>query len=201
MLLIKQIYWFSLLILGFYVPTGNPHDGSLMPLELEKKIASNEELKLNPNQGIVYYKDEPFTGTGIATYPNGLVSEKITYLKGKRDGVLLRWFDNGLLSFEANYERNRLNGMVKSWWSNGKLRSEANFQHGLVHGVQKQWYSGGQLFKVLHIVEGKEEGLQQAWRVNGKLFVNYEAKDGRIYGLKRASLCYELEGENIVIDE
>ncbi|WP_339714994.1 toxin-antitoxin system YwqK family antitoxin [Cyclobacterium amurskyense] len=201
MLLIKQIYWFSLLVFGFNTPNGTSDDGVLTPAELEKRTVSDENLILNPNQGIVFYKDEPFTGTGIATYPNGLVSEKITYLNGKRDGVLQRWFENGLLSFEANYERNSLNGMVKSWWSNGKLRSEANFQHGLVHGVQKQWYSSGQLFKVLHIVEGKEEGLQQAWRENGKLFVNYEAKDGRIYGLKRASLCYELEGENIVIDE
>ncbi|EPR69634.1 toxin-antitoxin system YwqK family antitoxin [Cyclobacterium qasimii] len=200
MLLIKQILWFSLLVLGFIAPAGIPDGAALKPVALEK-IVSDEELVLNSNQGLVYYKEKPFTGKGIASYSKGVVSEEITYLNGKRDGLLQRWFENGLLSFEANYERNKLNGMVKSWWSNGNLRSEANFQNGLVHGVQKQWYSSGQLFKVLHIVEGKEEGLQQAWRENGKLFVNYEAKDGRIYGLKRASLCYELVGENVVLDE
>tara|TARA_R110001592_G_scaffold350484_1_gene646650 strand:+ start:12298 stop:12903 length:606 start_codon:yes stop_codon:yes gene_type:complete len=201
MLFVKQIFWFSLLNLGFYTPVGMSGDNTLKPVKLVNKAVSVEELVLNPNRGMVYYMEKPFTGAGIATYPNGVVSEVITYLNGKRDGVLQRWFENGLLSFEANYEANKLNGVVKSWWSNGKQRSMANFHRGVVHGVQKQWYISGQLFKVLHIVEGKEEGLQQAWRENGKLFVNYEAKDGRIYGLKRASLCYELVDENIAIDE
>ena len=48
---------------------------------------------------------------------------------------------------------------------------------------------------------GQEEGLQRAWRQNGKLYVNYEAKHGRIFGLKRASLCYELNDENIVTND
>ena len=44
---------------------------------------------------------------------------------------------------------------------------------------------------------GREEGIQQAYRKNGALYANYEAKKGRIFGLKKASLCFELEGQKI----
>ncbi|MEM6326480.1 MAG: toxin-antitoxin system YwqK family antitoxin, partial [Bacteroidota bacterium] len=62
---------------------------------------------------------------------------------------------------------------------------------------QRQWYRSGALFKELHLVEGREDGLQRAWRENGDLYSNYEARDSRIYGLRRATLCYELDDEQI----
>lgn len=200
MLFIKHYHWLSWLFLGVFAVFFGSKDTDKSTVEIVGRVAK-ERLELNPNEGVVYYKGKPFSGLGVATYSNGQIAEEITYLVGKRNGVLKRWFENGELSFEAFYENNRLDGKVRSWWINGHLRSASNYSKGVVHGSQKQWYASGQPFKELNIVNGKEEGLQRAWRENGDLFVNYEAKNGRIFGLNRANLCYELEGENIVTDE
>lgn len=162
---------------------------------------SSERLVLNPNEGIVYFDNLPFTGTSIATYTNGNPSETIEYVNGKRDGYRKKWFEDGNLSYEAQYVSNKLDGTARSWWSNGALRSESFISEGKLNGTQKQWYSSGQLFKELNIVNGKEQGLQRALRENGKIYINYEAKNGRIFGLKRSSLCYELNEEKIVFNE
>ena len=164
-----------------------------------KEIVLTEVLKSelinNPNIGLVFYKNEPFTGVSILNYSNGIKAEEIQYLKGKKHGSFKKWYQDGTISFESLYENGLQNGTTKSWWKDGKIRSEANHINGKVNGVQKQWYKEGILFKEINIVNGKEEGLQRAWRRNGKLYNNYEAKNGRIFGLKRAGLCYELEEE------
>ena len=77
------------------------------------------------------------------------------------------------------------------------MRSESAFNEGIAHGTQRQWYKSGVLFKEINLAMGKEEGMQKAWRENGKIYNNYEARNGRIYGLKRASLCYELDNEEV----
>ena len=158
-------------------------------------VVSKSSLTLKPTLGLVYDDNDPFTGTSEQKYTNGVVSETIQYLKGKKNGVRKKWFQDGLLSFEANYVNGKQHGTSKTWWNNGNLRSISNHTNGAVNGIQKQWYTSGEKFKQLTIVNGKEEGLQKAWRKNGKIFNNYEAKNGRIFGLKRSGLCYELESE------
>lgn len=158
-------------------------------------VISKNSLTLKPTLGLVFYQNEPFTGISESTYPNGVISETIQYLNGKRNGERKKWFQDGLLSFEASYINGKQHGSSKTWWSNGNLRSISNHTNGVVNGIQEQWYKSGEKFKQLTIVNGKEEGLQKAWRKNGKIFNNYEAKNGRIFGLKRSGLCYELEGE------
>lgn len=158
-------------------------------------IVSKDSLTLKPTLGLVFYKDQPFTGISEEKYVNGVVVETIQYVKGKKDGERKKWFQTGLLSFEAVYVEGKQHGISKTWWSNGNLRSISNYTYGIVNGVQEQWYKTGEKFKRLSIVNGQEEGLQQAWRKNGKLFNNYEAKNGRFFGLKRSGLCYELQNE------
>ncbi|WP_235982802.1 toxin-antitoxin system YwqK family antitoxin [Kordia aestuariivivens] len=158
-------------------------------------VIAKNSLELKPNLGLMFYQNQPFTGTSESKYPNGVVSETVQYLKGKRNGVRKKWFQDGLLSFESNYIEGKQHGTSKTWWSNGNLRSISNHKNGVVNGIQEQWYKSGEKFKQFTIVNGKEEGLQKAWRKNGKIFNNYEAKNGRIFGLKRSGLCYELESE------
>ena len=161
-------------------------------------IEVNEDLlKLDPQKGLVFYKDKPFTGTSIKYYSNGKKEIAIDYFLGKKQGIYKKWFDDGTLSFESHYAKGKKNGVTKTWWRNGNLRSELYSEHGASNGQQKQWYKSGAKFKVINLANGKEEGLQQSWRENGKIYNNYEAKDGKIFGLKRASLCYELDDEII----
>ncbi|MFT7035705.1 MAG: antitoxin component YwqK of YwqJK toxin-antitoxin module [Cyclobacteriaceae bacterium] len=168
---------------------------------LRSREVSVDSLTLNPMEGIVYAGSIPFTGTSIKHFPNNLISERITYLNGKREGQRQKWFANGGLSYKAIYQSNKLNGMASTWWYNGNLRSTSHFEKGIAHGLQKQWYVSGQVFKEQNLAFGKEKGIQKAWRKNGKIYVNYEAKNGRIFGLKRSNLCYELNDESIVYND
>jgi len=164
----------------------------------EEMTVEASSLRLVAEEGLVYYQGIPFTGTSQAFYDNGHLAESIHYLQGIREGSRKKWFPSGQISFQANYEAGKRNGAVFTWWKTGVLRSKAMYLDGIVHGKQQQWYPSGALFKELNINQGVEEGLQRAWRENGKIYNNYEAKDGRIFGLKRATLCYELEEEEVV---
>ncbi|MEQ8880771.1 MAG: toxin-antitoxin system YwqK family antitoxin [Cyclobacteriaceae bacterium] len=172
-----------------------------LTVSISHSEVSVDSVEMDRNRGMALYQGVPFTGVSVAFYEDGIVAEKITYSDGERNGLRKKWFRTGLLSYQANYQANKLHGEVKTWWSNGHLRSLSNYQSGVADGIQQEWYVNGQLFKEINLVAGQEEGLQRAWRQNGKLYVNYEAKHGRIFGLKRASLCYELNDENIVSND
>lgn len=156
-------------------------------------------LKFNVNGGVYFLNDAPFYGEALKYYPNGVVSERIAIVNGKKSGVNRRYYPNGKLSYEAHYLNGKKNGPSKSWWKDNILRTSSLYKNGKLDGIASQWYSGGAIFKKLNYTEGVENGLQQAWRENGKLYANYVAKNGRIYGLKRSKLCFELNDERIKI--
>lgn len=164
-------------------------------------IVDKTALWLKANQGLVFYKDEPFTGVSVEGYPNRQTAESITYQAGKRHGLREKWFNDGTLSYSSNYQNGKLEGEAKSWWRNGNLRSLYIYQNGIANGLQQEWYISGAKFKFRHLADGKEAGMQQSWRENGKIYNNYEAKNGRIFGLKRANLCFQLEDEAVVYSD
>jgi antitoxin component YwqK of YwqJK toxin-antitoxin module len=161
--------------------------------EVPTLIIAKDSLELNPNEGLVYYQNKPFTGISVANHHNDQKSNQTTFVNGKKNGLKTMWFEDGTKSFESNYVNGKQDGKVFTWWKNEQKRSEANYEKGVPNGEQLQWYKSGVKFKKMNLVNGKEEGIQQSWRENGKLYNNYEAKNGRIFGLKRATLCYELE--------
>lgn len=158
---------------------------------------AKDSLRLVSEKGLVFYKNQPFSGISVQDYPDGNREETIEYLHGKPHGKNYKWFKNGLKSYEATYQNGALDGTVFSWWENGNLRSQSSIANGLLDGVQWQWYKSGKKFKKITLVNGQEEGLQQSWRENGKIYNNYEARNGRTFGLKRTKLCYELDNEKI----
>ena len=148
--------------------------------------------------GRVTLGDARFTGTRVA-HRDGVLIERSAYLDGRRDGLTERWYPDGTLAFRATYAADRRDGTVETWWPDGTRRTEARYVDGVADGIQREWYRSGAPFKELRLENGKEAGLQRAWRENGALYTNYEARDGRIYGLKRATLCYELDDEQLAL--
>jgi len=159
------------------------------------------EVELRPTEGLIYRDDQPFTGRVVSTFANDIIQESIEYVSGRKYGHHKKWFANGELAFDARWQNGLLDGISTSWWSNGNKRSETNQVLGKLHGVQLQWYPSGNIFKQRNMNMGVEEGLQRSWRENGKVYNNYEAKNGRIFGLKRASLCFQLDNEEIQISK
>jgi len=176
-------------------------EDSLSTRKVAELVINKSKLELRPLEGLVYYKDKPFTGTSVEQYSPIQLAVSIQYINGKKEGLYQKWYPDGQLSFESNYINGRQEGLTKTWWKNGVLRSKSTFRNGVADGEQLQWYISGAKFKRMTIVNGKEEGLQQAWRENGKIYNNYEAKNGRIFGLKRANLCYQLADETVQFAE
>ncbi|MGB1217744.1 MAG: toxin-antitoxin system YwqK family antitoxin [Saprospiraceae bacterium] len=177
--------------------------GELKKLESTSDLIVNDSLLvLAQNEGLVYYQNKPFSGNAVNYFPNTeQIASSRTYQNGRTDGLYQKWFGDGTMSFESHYKNGKQNGLTRSWWKDGVPRSESNFTDGIAHGKQIQWYKSGGKFKEQNLVNGREQGIQKAWRENGKIYTNYEARNGRIFGLKRASLCYELEEEDIKTDK
>lgn len=166
------------------------------------KEVNFEELNLLTDKGIFVHNDIPFTGIATDFYPNSdQLKRRITFKKGKKDGLFEQFFADGKNSQTIIYKNGKRHGKSKTWWSNGNIRTISNFENDKGQGLQEQFYQEGMIFKRLHLDKGKEKGLQQAWRSNGDIYVNYEAKNGRNFGLKRANLCFELEEEEVKKDK
>ena len=160
-------------------------------------IIAKEQVKLDPLKGKWFYNDKPFNGFAVTYYKNKIISEKIGFFNGKREGKSFKYFEDGSIKYEANYINNKLHGVKLNYFKNGNIFSESNYVNGKRDGLQKTWYIDGQLAKKKNLSEGKEKGLQQAWLENGTIYVNYEAKNGRIFGMNRANLCYKLKKEQV----
>ncbi len=158
---------------------------------------NSSALTLRANEGLFYYENEPFTGKALTYGINGRILVSESFAKGKRHGLLKKWYPDGTQSFQAQYKEGRLHGSGNSWWPNGQLRSASHYVEGIADGTQTQWYQSGAIFKEINLVQGKEQGLQRAWRENGKIYNNYEAKNGRTFGLRRSKLCFELKEEEV----
>jgi len=196
MILIKNPCWIIIIVL--FACHNKQEDYTMINNISEKKVDATL-LELVPEKGLVFFENQLFTGTSTSFYDNDSLAESIDYLEGVKHGNHNKYFQNGLLSYKSSYKDGKQNGLTKSWWRNGNMRSELYIENGTGEGVQKQFYQSGKLFKKTNLKEGREYGLQQSWRENGKLYNNYEAKHGRIFGLKRASLCFSLENEEVVL--
>ncbi|RMG83630.1 MAG: toxin-antitoxin system YwqK family antitoxin, partial [Bacteroidetes bacterium] len=84
-----------------------------------QRVVRADSLVLNPNEGLVFYLDKPFTGTSVAYFPDGKKSASIDYVAGKKHGIYRKWFEDGTLSFESHYSNGKQHGETKSWWRNG----------------------------------------------------------------------------------
>lgn len=168
-------------------------------LEVPADTIDKSKLHYNRMTSIWTLDGKPFSGYAVNYFPDSTLRQKIGIVDGKKQHETTDYYPDGHIKFSVNYHQGKLHGEKKSWSAGPSpiLLTHLNYHLGKAHGIQKKWYSTGEIFKILHLNLGKEEGLQQAFRKNGDLYANYEARAGRIFGLKRASLCFELDNENI----
>lgn len=197
MRLINYSFLFFLLVFGSCNKQTTKNKFIASAEEITNIIIAKEQVKLNPLKGKWFYNDKPFNGFAVTYHKNKVLSEKIGFFNGKREGNAFKYFNDGAIKYQATYINNKLHGVKLNYFKNGNLFSESNYVNGKRDGLQKIWYVSGQLAKKNNLSEGKEEGLQQAWLENGTLYVNYEAKNGRIFGMNRANLCYKLKNEKV----
>ncbi|MEO1574847.1 MAG: toxin-antitoxin system YwqK family antitoxin [Pseudomonadota bacterium] len=162
-------------------------------------VATPSQVTISPETGLRLWRGRPLTGEVQAFHDNGTLARVEPFVDGRREGRMRIWFPDGALAYSSIHRGGRRHGVTTSWWPNGRMRSQTTYVDDQPHGIAQSWYRGGERFKRLSYAMGQPVGVQQGWRTNGKLFSNFEYRDGRAYGLRNASLCVELEDENIML--
>lgn len=119
-----------------WVKTTSDHNLTL----LKKETFSDAELKvLNGN---------------YAEYGNGKVSVNGTYIKGKKNGLWIKYNAAGSAVESETYSLNQLQGPFTSYWPNGKIMEEGNYTNGKMDGDWKLYTEAGELKSTTSFKDG-----------------------------------------------
>ena len=165
---------------------------SPVPESVAIKIeASNTDLALK--NGVLFYKDNPFTGR-ITEIDNVNGTKNISnYKTGLKEGLEFKYYDSNQLAESRNYHKGKKIGLHEGFYNNGQKKFSYQYESGVYHGSFKQWYASGQLLKDFNYVKGKEVGSQKMWNFDGTMRANYVVKNGERFGLIGLKKCYSVQ--------
>ncbi|OSY89112.1 hypothetical protein WH52_00165 [Tenacibaculum holothuriorum] len=194
---IQQIKYLLLFIV-LLVSCKSKETRSANSVDLIEKSRTDESFTLK--NGVLFYKNEPFSGIVNTFYNTGELKSKSKYILGKRDGFYKGWYTSGSKSFERLYASGVKFGVHVGWYENGQSKFNYHFNgQGDYNGELREWYPNGQLYKVFNYKNGKEEGSQKMWQPNGKIRANFVTKKGERFGLIGLKKCYSVNIKNEVI--
>ena len=154
--------------------------------------ASNTDIDIK--NGILYYKDTPYSGVYIVKFKNDSIKSKSQYLKGKKEGCTNKWYADGKKFEQRYYSNGHKVGVHTGWWNNGAKKFSYHFNDlGQYQGPLTEWYNNGQVFRKFNYVNGRENGAQKAWKANGNIKANYEVVNGERYGLIGLKKCFTVK--------
>ncbi len=154
------------------------------------------DTSFSHSQGVLLYKDKPFSGNQYANYVNGDTAKIVSYLIGKEEGWSKIWYESGMLAEQRYYIKGKKEGEHKAWWPDGKPKFLYNFKNDEHDGIQQDWHANGKLAEVFNYQNGHEEGQQQMWFDDGSIKANYVVKDGRRFGLPGVKNCVSVIENN-----
>ncbi len=158
---------------------------SIPSIEIDK---SKVDLKLN--NGILYFRNTPYSGIVNEFYVDGNIKSKSEYYQGKRQGFFKGWYKDGMQWFKRSYVKGLKSGTHKGWHKNGKQMFEYHFNDkGVYHGSVKDWHFNGILAKHFNFVLGKESGSQKMWDLKGKIRANFFTVNAERHGLIGLKKC------------
>lgn len=94
-----------------------------------------QETKVNIDDmteisGVMYYNNQPFSGTGYKNYKSGKKGMEGSYVDGKKSGTWTWWYTNGQIKRTSQYENNIQHGESKYWYKSGNKRAVMMFENG-----------------------------------------------------------------------
>ncbi|MCP4310918.1 MAG: hypothetical protein GY790_06615 [Bacteroidetes bacterium] len=101
------------------------------------------------------YTEGKINGKSIRYYPNGQVSEEVSWVMDSKDGPWLQYFEGGEPRLKGSYRDNMLNGLYEVWFSEGGLLMSGEY------------------------VDDKSEGTWSYYDDKAKLLYTLEYKDGQ----------------------
>lgn len=115
-----------------------------------------------------FLKDDEIDGEAILYYSCGIIREKITYDKGKRNGPTQKFYPSGKLYQKYGYKDGKFHGPVSSYYENGKLSNQMNYEEGELNGSYVEYYANGRKSTEGNYVKGNATGQWNYYYSNGK---------------------------------
>lgn len=163
-------------------------------------VVKQTDLNLILENGVLFYRTHPFSGTIVSNYSKKLPKYQAQYKDGKKHGPEKKWFSNGVLAEERFYTDGFKTGLHRSWWEGGGPKFQYYFNDtGAFHGEVKEWYPSGQLFRSFNYLNGQEVGRQRLWKLDGAIKANYEVVNNERYGLIGLKKCYTVTKDSDAI--
>lgn len=164
-------------------------DQNLMQISL-----SNSQIEIE--NGIVYFKKDPFSGQLIDSFPKGGLKLEQPYMNGRKEGLETRWYPNQQIMSLRRYQKGTKVGKHQAWWQNGNNKFSYQFNElGYYNGPNLEWFETGQLAKSFNYVDGQEAGSQKLFLVDGSIKANYQVVNGERFGLIGLKRCYTVSVE------
>lgn len=109
----------------------------------------------------------------------GVVTKVISFLAGKKHGVLLTYDEgNGQLKTKEYYNQDQLHGQSLSYNSR-KIEEEKNYEYGQLVGMVRKFYPSGKVLEEAPYVNGQIHGTAKWFDEEGNLTIQYQYENGK----------------------
>ena len=127
-----------------------------------------EEISLEEREGLIYYKNKPYTGKSYGYHENGNVAREGNWKNGKLEGLQFGWHENDEKALESNFKNGKAHGLVINWNKNGLKKSESHWKDGKENGPEVLWHQNGEKKSERMWEDGKVvEGSTKFWNWKG----------------------------------
>jgi antitoxin component YwqK of YwqJK toxin-antitoxin module len=153
----------------------------------------NIAFKVEGEDGLSYYNDEPITGIVYLDFFNGYRSYEAFFLNGKQNGLTRAWHSNGLSQIEYNLSNGKKDGIQREWYDNGQLLIFENYKDGKREGKFTEWYKNGKLKFEAFYINDLKDGNRRRWYENGQLMFESIYSNDKLISQK----CWDENGQII----
>ncbi|WP_054815822.1 toxin-antitoxin system YwqK family antitoxin [Nocardia arizonensis] len=108
-------------------------------------IIDISDAALRRDGDLLLYRDEPFTGQTVESYPDGVLRASTSYIDGHRDGVDLGWHPDGLDRYEREFRRGHPALTWRSWYPDGQPESHEIYDVSGHLLFRERWNEDGEL--------------------------------------------------------
>ncbi len=88
------------------------------------------------------YKGGKLEGKTTTYYPNGQVTEELTYVNGIKEGENLYYSPDGVLLKKLKYRNDKLQGPAEYYDAHGNVTIKGNYRNGKKHGLWQYFKNG-----------------------------------------------------------
>jgi len=121
-----------------------------------------------------------FTGTWRTWLGGGQLVAQEQYLRGKLDGLSIRWDIQGQGRLEASYRDGNLNGLWRIIGQDGSIANSLEYADGKPAGHWIGFYPNGSTnFEMFHSRPGARDGPEVSWTRAGEKRVSRVWRDGQ----------------------